>query len=753
MPLVESLLVVAGRSFLNAITPELKKKFEAFLQKTDWYTASGRYYDKIEKTYGWTRILGKPDPIKLEAIFTDVYLLDKITALQRFDIYQLEYDLKTSKEKQKRLSGLDLVKAGELNRLYILGKPGAGKTTFLKYLALKASNNEIKKIPIFVSLKEWADSGDNLMDFLVKQFDICNFPDSKPLVEYILETGQAIVLFDGLDETQQEDGKRDKTIDEIRDFSRKYDTSQILVTCRIAATDYTFEEFNYLEVADFTPEQVTRYVENYFKVENHFNVENYYDNEYLGKLWKFREEYSDKLWKFKDEFAKPENNRLQEMASTPLLLSLLCLNFDETETFPTRRVEIYEEGINALLHKWDSSRSIKRDDIYKGLSIGRKRQMFARIAAQTFEKKEYFIPKRKLAGMIVDYLSQLPDAPPIVDIDGDVILRAIEAQHSILVERAKDIYSFSHLTFQEYFTAKYIVDNSAKGTINKLLSQENIVDNRWREVIFTTCSLLDEADIFCEIFLENLNNIINSNVKLKNFIDGIRQKVIFTTGENFAVLRMLYCAIELNLVSAVSFVHKNDQYFVNDLIQKIFRFKANSDDIFTRIYCETLTSSLNDDFAKISNLSSTKNFYINKPVYFPKEFTQIEFDIIISTFYSTAQFIKQNYTTSKFLVSKFITSWREFLKTSDTKLTKGLIELKIPPFELGIYNWEKFTKYFKDILVRDFFMGREWNFFDEEYLQLDNYIEGYLILLDCLKLAAISNRQVIEDSFLSPPNI
>ena len=34
-----------------------------------------------------------------------------------------------------------------------------------------------------------------------------------------------------------------------------------------------------------------------------------------------------------------------------------------------------------------------------------------------------------------------------------------ESHHGLLVERATDIYSFSHLTFHEYFTAKYISDH------------------------------------------------------------------------------------------------------------------------------------------------------------------------------------------------------------------------------------------------------------------------------------------------------
>ena len=48
----------------------------------------------------------------------------------------------------------------------------------------------------------------NLLDFIANQFGICDFPDALPFIEYLLENGRAIVLFDGLDEVPQEDGQR-----------------------------------------------------------------------------------------------------------------------------------------------------------------------------------------------------------------------------------------------------------------------------------------------------------------------------------------------------------------------------------------------------------------------------------------------------------------------------------------------------------------------------------------------------------------
>src|SRR6185369_4492754 len=101
-----------------------------------------------------------------------------------------------------------------------------------KYLALKATDGVLDKVPIFVSLKQWDDSNLELFPFLVKQFEICDFPNADLFVRFILKHGYALVLFDGLDEVKQEAGRRDKMIHALRDFSDQYWDSQCVITCR-----------------------------------------------------------------------------------------------------------------------------------------------------------------------------------------------------------------------------------------------------------------------------------------------------------------------------------------------------------------------------------------------------------------------------------------------------------------------------------------------------------------------------------------
>src|SRR5256714_3060549 len=232
-----------GKSVIDKAAGGLKEQWKKF----KWNDAAENYRKRIKKLYGTMQIMGMARPVPLDDIFTDAYMLDKPTAFGRFDIERLKQvaaDPDAPPPNAERINGLRLVR--EKGNLFILGKPGAGKTTFLKYIALQAAEQNIDKIPIFVSLKLWADSGSELMDFIAERFDICGFPEAQPFVEELLKSGNAIVLFDGLDEVNQESGQRDTQTRAMNNFIEKYDQTQCLITCRIAASDYSFKPFTYV---------------------------------------------------------------------------------------------------------------------------------------------------------------------------------------------------------------------------------------------------------------------------------------------------------------------------------------------------------------------------------------------------------------------------------------------------------------------------------------------------------------------------
>ena len=460
------------------------KTLKAAWERLRWEDRALAYGQKMQRLYGTIQILGQPKPVSLEGIYTAVSLLDRPTALSRYTVaeMQAEFTERDSRyfhagDENKRRDGLEMVKEGQ--NLFVLGKPGAGKTTFLKHVALRGVGGELGRVPIFVGLKQLSDSGLSVFDFVVNEFDVCDFPDAADYLGRLLKAGKAILLFDGLDEVNVADEERARLIMDVEKFTRKYDRCQRLITCRLASNDYSFQNYTYVEMADFNEGQIREFVVKWFSGDD-----------------KQRERRD----LFLSELDKAESEGLRELARVPLLLALLCLGFEETLKLSSRRAELYQEALDALLRKWDAGRNIQRDEIYRGLSPKRKEQMLAQVAAETFDRAEYFIPKKVLARSFETFLARVPNVP--AEADGEVVLRAIIEHHGLFLERARGIYSFAHLTFQEYFTARYVVDYQKDGTLPRLV--EHYADPRYREVFLMTAAQLPDGMEFFDQFLKRL---------------------------------------------------------------------------------------------------------------------------------------------------------------------------------------------------------------------------------------------------------
>jgi len=665
-------------------------------QRFGWQEAERNYRQRLIHDYGTLRILGNAKPVALEGIFTDVYVLDKRSADRRFQIEDLECDPDGARERgMKRQNGLEVVKSEITNnRLFILGKPGAGKTTFLKYITLQAARGQLFAIPIFVSLKEWADSKLELFDFMVKQFEICQFPDARPFIQLILQQGKAIVLFDGLDEVQQENHQRAEIIAVLRDFSRQYLASQCLITCRIAATDYSFEQFTYMEVADFTNEQIDEYAKKWFSGEK------------LAKQALF----------FK-EFNKSKHKGLRDLARTPLLLSLLCLGFEDSLRFPDRRVDIYEDALEVLLKKWDSNRAIQRDEIYRGLSLTRKRQLFARVAAETFQQGKYFIKQNFLVKHIETFLHKLPAGDQAGNIDGEVVLKTIEMQHSIFVERAQKIYSFSHLTFQEYFTARYIADNPK--AIKELMS--HCTDKRWREVFLLTASLLDEenADEFFAEFQRAVIALISQDKILVKLLNWANEKAIGSQSSyKIAAVRSVYIFLALARALALA-----------------------------------LTRALARDLARDLDFDRALDFALDLALALDRALpTNIKTDYLLVTTLLTINRFGYGYNYQKLRneIPKFSAFFAKLVELCEEfpDLQTELRHLTLPTENDRQSIWKDFGSRLRDIMQRHRNIGHEWDLTEVQVKKLGSYLEANIFLVECLKLAMVSDRKAIEDRVL-----
>jgi hypothetical protein len=734
--IIKSLLERFGSQGLDKATQATKAAWE----RVEWQVAAGKYLNKIQKLYGTIRVLGKPEPVFLEGIFTDVLILDRPTAYRRYDIQKLREDPgHLEPDAVMRQGGLELVKRPGRERLFILGKPGAGKTTFLKYIALQATQGTLDKVPIFVSLKEWADSGLSLMPFLVKQFEICGFPDALPFIEHVLSKGDAIVLFDGLDEVKQEEELRSKTIADIRDFSNQYSNAQCLITCRIAATDYTFEHFDYIELADFNDEQIFAFARKWFKDD------------------------TQKYEMFKKEISKPENSRLYELASVPILLTLLCLSFDETLEFPQRRVEVYEEAVDALLKKWDASRSIKRDEIYRGLTHNRKRQMLARVAAITFQNGKYFVPQGELSSLMVDFLRELPSTELSNDIDGEAVLKSIEAQHGILSERAHRIYSFSHLTFQEYFAAKQVVDDASGRGLRSLLGTETLTSDRWREVILMTASLIDNAEVFFERFRQSIAEIIADDGSILEMLTWADRKARADGApEEVVIGRLYYLCLGLIFDTDRSLNRERARacqvaYVRAQEFGRVLKFDVD-------LFSDRLTAlplSINQQTAdnKALELDRAYDLTIEFEEYSPSMAnSRLTLDLELSKLQFLADLLKSSVgeRSRRVIAPQFVKYYARIREIHQVNLGDE-VEETLKQFalsgaiQLG-HTWAKFADDLRSVLQQQRGVGYEWRLTRHQVEVLSKVLQASSLMYDCLQLAAVKDRKSIADSLLSPPD-
>lgn len=212
------------------------------------------------------------------------------------------------------------------------------------------------------------------------------------------------------------------------------------------------------------------------------------------------------------------------------MLKLICGVFQQRSQFPSQRWKLYREGLEILLGRWENSRDNNTNRIYDDLSLIEKLKLFSEIAATTFEQGKYFFEINEVLQIISNYLfvrSNKNTAPESFWNDSEEILQAIQIQHGLLVERAKGIYSFPHLTFQEYLTARNIVASSEPAILNKSLQDlaSRIVEPRWREVILLTANMLPNADLLLEAMKNRVDFLLAEEPFLQQLLDRLDKKV------------------------------------------------------------------------------------------------------------------------------------------------------------------------------------------------------------------------------------
>ncbi|QMS90073.1 NACHT domain-containing NTPase [Nostoc edaphicum CCNP1411] len=695
----------------------------------------------IKEKCGTMRVLDMRQPIKLtgkQGIYTNVNILEEITGRKRLKIAELlqncdpdnfeRFGLRRVKE--KRVSGLKAVQSH--SKLMVLGKPGAGKTTFLKYLAMQCIEGHFQEsqVPLFITLKDFAEvlKQPDILEYIAQQFSSCGVTDTRVKTEQLLRQGRALVLLDGLDEVREEDTKR--VLRQIREMSDQFHNNKFVITCRIAAKEYTFEHFTEVEVADFDKEQIAIFVQNWFQ--------------FMGQMQ--GERFIQKLKK---------NKPIQELATNPLLLTLLCLVFGESNDFPINRSELYKEGLDVLLKKWDAKRNIERDQVYKNLSLQRKEDLLSQIALITFEQKDYFFKQKTVEVYIAEFIRNLRDADTgkeALRLDSEAVLKSIEAQHGLLVERAKGIYSFSHLTFQEYFTAREIVANSAWESI-----VEHITDKRWHEVFLLTTEMMRRADELIRLMKQKIDELYIKNPQIHLLLAFINQKSnSIETHYKPVAVRAFYFGLSHIFTGEISFGVSFDSIS----LVKSADFNLGIPFAYNKERKLVLIPQLN---LEIANLLGLSKILI--------EGNRCTFDYFLAIAYALT-FTCEDDEKGAFNLATFLDLYRslsiiiEYAKKFDIKLQLVLVTLKqqLPDpdkYQTSFLQWWKesnqdWVKHIRNVILEYFGFDDAWKHEEETIKLFRQYYYTNKLLIDCLNSDCYISqklREEIENTLLLPFNI
>ncbi|WP_066362142.1 NACHT domain-containing protein [Herbidospora mongoliensis] len=359
---------------------------------------------------------------------------------------------------------------GAQRRLLIRGAAGGGKTTLLRWTAVRAALKDLPPgmadlrgcVPFSIPLRQYVDQRlPAPSDFLdqVGRHIADEMPDG--WVQRQLRAGNAILLIDGVDELPE--GRRRDAHTWVQELIHAFPRARYVVTSRPGAVGSGWlatEEFVSYELQPMSPPVIRECVGHWHEAVAAGVV----SADEKSALLALGEDLAESI---------SRRGHLRLIASSPLLCALLCaLNRDRNGRLPGNRMELYDVALDMLLERRGADQGLVIDMV---LSKTVKMLFLRDIAYWLVRNGKSDAPREEVIERIRQKMPLLADLPSM---SADQIYWHLLERSGLLREPVVGRVGFVHRTFQEDLAALEAV---AQNDIGLLIRHAH--EDQWREII------------------------------------------------------------------------------------------------------------------------------------------------------------------------------------------------------------------------------------------------------------------------------
>jgi formylglycine-generating enzyme required for sulfatase activity len=394
-------------------------------------------------------------------------------------------------------------------RLVLLGDPGSGKSTFQNHLALCLAAHSLEPqagwldhisgwpegeedaLPIVVIMRDFARwlpekvtraEPRHLWDFIVSRLEAQNLDFAADPLHQALEVGHAVVLLDGLDEISTRAG-RSFVRDAVTAFAGRYPQTRMVVTCRTLSYQdpaWQLAGIAAFELAPFDEEKIDHFIGAWY--------------EELARLGVVKTEEATSLARRLQEAVRRPD--LWRLAPNPLLLTVMALVHTHKGRLPDARALLYEDTMDILLWRWEQIKAggdeaaphLRRLLLDAGRTDVDLKRVLWELAFQAHGEAEGDEAVRLSAHdeALAD-IGELQLQKALAGLHPEEsrdwaqqVIQAMKLRAGLLLERAPEIFTFPHRTFQEYLAGAHLSSQADFAKQSACLAAEGAV---WREVV------------------------------------------------------------------------------------------------------------------------------------------------------------------------------------------------------------------------------------------------------------------------------